>query len=268
MSVDTQFPSPNIYSAYDIAGTRPIVISNDDPGAVGQYVFWWSPTFGTLKSRNATNTGWVDAGGPPGSADVPTAFGGGSVAQEFNSGVSPFTWDSAVDAEDVGVTRPSHLYVRATTLGSNSAIHGKFPWVPGPGAFDIRAKMSLGSRFAGGYSANGLDIRNADDTSRTHIQFAQDVSGTFSRVYAFTFAGGSHSQQGASVLGTGHVGYQRITRDGSNNVSWWWSSDGWAWNLIATTSFTFTIASVGITLVFGIGAITTDTYCDWIRSNV
>jgi hypothetical protein len=60
--------------------------------------------------------------------------------------------------------------------------------------------------------------------------------------------------------------YLRLVRDGSNNCSFYTSTDGMCWHLIATQSHTLTVAKAGLSL--SAASITINVAVDWIRSDV
>ena len=254
--------------------TVPIYLQEDDPGdAAGPGALWSDGT--AVKMRDATNEDWIILGESTDAADIqdeigspddPESFGGG-VEEEFVSGASPFTWSVAVDSEDVAVSRKSHLKVKRTA--TNTETLGTMAWAPGAAvAFDVRAKISFGSETAAGTNQDaGIHIGNSDNSSRLLLQLISD-SGTRSlSVAAFTYATGSYTQRGSTwSIGQNEI-YMRITRDGSNNVSFWFSKDGYAWTLIATQAFTFTPANLGFRM-FTNGASTTNLFVDWLRTDV
>lgn len=200
--------------------------------------------------------------GLAGSADI-DGIGGGGFAHEFNSGASPLTWSAAVDTENVNSTVKGHLYIQDN--GASETL-GTLSYSPA-GAFDLRCKMSLGSELGTSASlpACGLVVGDSAMNNRGMILFY--FSGTNDRfqVDAYTFASSTYTQRGASNLGMGSTVYLRITRDGSNNLSFYWSSDGILWNLIATQALTFTAAKAGLRLAPA--SIVTNVAVDWIRGS-
>ena len=87
------------------------------------------------------------------------------------------------------------------------------------------------------------------------------------QVSAYTYAG-SYITRGAVQTGMGSVIYLRIVRDGSNNNSFYYSSNGLNWLLIATQSLTYTAAKAGLRFDPSPSAVTTNAAIDWIGSDV
>jgi hypothetical protein len=191
-------------------------------------------------------------------------IGGAGTSYEFDSGASPLTWSAAVDTETVDSTFPSHLYIQdngaAITIGT-------FAYAPA-GAFDIRCKISVGGEVGTSAStiAGGLIVANSDLTSRVFVEI--EFAGASDRwvVGAYTYTAATPTLRGAAQGDLSNSEYLRIKRDGSNNVSFYYSGDGLTWLLIATQSFTFTAALAGIILVPA--SLTTEIAVDWIRSDV
>jgi hypothetical protein len=205
----------------------------------------------------------VSIPGLAGAADIAGA-GGAGVANEFDSGASPLSWSAAVDTENVNSTVKSHLYVQdngaAETLGTYS-------WSPA-GAFDIRCKLSLGGEV--GTSASvitaGLIVGDSAMNNRGLVGIHYSGSADQWQIQAYTYASSTYTQRGATnVIATNFV-YLRIVRDGSNNLSFYYSLDGITWLLVATQALTFTAAKAGIRL--NPSSLTVNIAVDWIRSDV
>lgn len=200
--------------------------------------------------------------GLAGSADIQGA-GGAGVAHEFDSGASPLTWSAAVDTENVNSTVLSCLYVQdngaAETLGT-------YDWSPA-GAFDIRCKISMGSEVDLSSNIVAVGILVGDSAMNNRCVISLEYTGASDRyqVSAYTYAG-SYTQRGASQLNVGNAVYLRIVRDGSNNNSLYFSSDGVTWLLIATQALTYTAAKAGFRFIAS--SLTSSFACDWIRSDV
>lgn len=200
--------------------------------------------------------------GLAGSPDIAGAAGAG-VAHEFDSGASPLSWSVAVDTETVNSTIKSHLFVQDNGAGETL---GTYSWSPA-GAFDLRAKVSLGVEM--GTNANGagagLIVGASAMNNFCMIQLIFDGTTEQWQIKAYTYASG-YTQRGAtSVIGHNSV-YFRITRDGSNNNSFYYSLDGLTWLLVATQALTYTTAKAGLRLAPD--SQVTSVAVDWIRSDV
>lgn len=202
--------------------------------------------------------------GLAGSADIAGAAGGGA-DEEYDSGTSPFTWTSAPSAEDVNTTRPSHLHIEHA---STTEIWGTKAWAPA-GAFDARAHLSTGGRVTGGSGLNwGLFITDSTDANRLLMQTQLSPNSVDSRlVQAYTYASGSYTSRGSNGSVPNDV-YVRITRDGSGNVTFWWSSDGRNYLAIAHLAFSITVAEIGYRIGNN-GTINQAIFeSDWLRTDV
>ncbi len=173
--------------------------------------------------------------------------GGAGVSEEYDSGTSGLTWGSAPAVEDVNTTVLSHLYIKSTTTG---VILGTKSWVPGAGAFDIRSKFLLGSDItSGAYSSIGLHVGDSGDNNRLLVFIKWDSASPSVplTIGAYTYTASTLTQRGASWGLSGNNGpiYTHIARDGSNNCSFYFSVNGIDWQLIATQSFSITVADRG-----------------------
>jgi hypothetical protein len=126
--------------------------------------------------------------------------------------------------------------------------------------------LALGSESVSATALGaGLHIGNSGDTSRLLIQLVRGSAGRIIRCY--TYAGGAYTQRGSDV-NTNKTGiYFRITRDGSNNVRYYFSDDGMAWQFIAAQSFTFTATNIGYRIL-NAEATVAEFYSDWLRTGV
>jgi hypothetical protein len=217
-------------------------------------------------AANSTLSAEVAIPGLAGSADISGSGGGGGISNEFDSGASPFTWSTTLTAESVNTIK-SHWYGKLDTSGVRTK--GKIAWTP-TGAFDLRAKLSIGSNAAAVSSGNYNSII-ALTVFATNDEFAIGISTEYGNnrlsVYAYTIIGGSWVQRGPLMpVGTNYI-YLRITRDASNNWAWYWSSDGIVWVLVATLSQSATITHSGLTIETNANAKCECT-CDWLRANV
>jgi hypothetical protein len=88
-------------------------------------------------------------------------------------------------------------------------------------------------------------------------------------VRSYSQVSGTNTQRGSSWTRYSNFAYLRMTRDGSNNLSWDWSADGILWLLIATVAsatFSLTVAKRGISI--GQGTATCHYALDWFGSDV
>jgi hypothetical protein len=214
-------------------------------------------------AAHASLSAEVNIPGLAGSSDR-AGIGGAGVAYEFDSGASPLTWSSAIDAEDVDTTVKSHLYIQDN--GAAESL-GTYSWAPA-GAFDIRCKVSLGAEVAGGANASGIGLLVGDSAMNNRCLNNFTYNGGTDRfeINVYTYAGGSYTQRGVVQYGMGSVVYLRIVRDGSNNNSFYWSSDGLLWLLIATQALTYTAAKAGLRISGN--SVVTNAAIDYIRSDV
>jgi hypothetical protein len=191
-------------------------------------------------------------------------IGGAGTSYEFDSGASPLTWSAAVDSEDVDTTVPSHLYI--VDNGASETL-GTFAYAPA-GAFDLRCKISMGMDAIVNGAGASLIVGDSAMNNRCRLSLALDTSLTPDApvINAHTYASSTYTQRGASVQAGGNTAYLRITRDGSNNNSFYWSTDGITWVFIATQALTYTAAKAGISLI--LGSQNVRVAVDWIRSDV
>ncbi len=197
------------------------------------------------------------------SADIAGA-GGAGTAEEFDSGASPFAWSSAPDAEDVNTTIKSHLYL---TVSDGTERLGTKAWSPA-GALDARTKITIGQSEVSSSVAFGLLIADADASERVLLNLSNDPANQRIVVAANTYTSATYTQRGSSWYINANVVYLQITRDGSNNWRFWWSTNGLLWQLIATQSFTFTVAKIGFRLRGPTSAGVGYAGCDWLRTDV
>lgn len=199
-----------------------------------------------------------------GSPDIEGSSGGGAIDREFdNSGGTLFTWDTSPLAEDIDTTAKSYYYVQFDSTTATDKI-GTLAWSPGSGAFDARCKIALGSDQTATSINGDVGLHIGDSGNSNRISLTVDTT----TIEAFTYAAAAYTQRGSThAIDSTDFIYLRIVRDGSNNVSFYFSKNGIIWKLIATQSFTLTIANIGIRVTNG---TTTDSYCilDWLRTDV
>jgi hypothetical protein len=220
---------------------------------------------GTTPGGGSTDVVKVTAGvgdivipGLAASADIAGA-GGAGTSEEYDTSTTGLTWNSAPDVCDSNTTIKSHLYIK--TINSSEYLGWK-AWSPA-GAFDARAKLHLAHITTDTYMDIALMVMNSDNSLRADAYFIRRGStGVFS-IGAATYNGSYSGQGSEEPVGTNFV-YARLIRDGSNNFTFLWSSDGILWTQIATVNFTLTVARIGYRISDGavIGAV------DWLRTDV
>jgi hypothetical protein len=201
--------------------------------------------------------------GLAGSADILGAAGAGT-SEEYDTATTGLTWGSAPTTEDSNTTVKSHLYVADSNATTK---YGVKAWAPA-GAFDARAKIAIGAEQAtSGYEFSLIVVDSGTvPTNGAALLFTANVNGGY-LVQAFTIASTSFTQRGSTA--TTHVNpvYLRITRDGSNNVKFYYSENGITWKFIVTQNHTFTVAKIGYRISSG-DAASHYGIVDWLRTSV
>lgn len=192
--------------------------------------------------------------------------GGAGTSEEYNTTTTGLTWNVTPDVVDSNTTRTSHLYVQ-----DNGAVEllGTKAWVPGSGAFDARCKVAVGTEAASAPVSFGLIITSSSDTTRLLVEMQVLTANGRFEVGAYTYSGGSYTQQGALGFFVGaNVAYLRITRDGSDNVNFFWSDDGYAWQsiLASNLNFSITVANIGYRMLPA--SYILKGYVEWLRTSV
>jgi len=198
-------------------------------------------------------------------ADAPNNFPSLATAYEFDDTDTVLTWDSAPAIVDSNTTIPNHLYIKFT---DNTNRFGFVAWTPGSGTFDVRTKVLIGAEYEGNYWAFGLLVADDDNSERAEVKIAYNNALHLREIEAGTYTSSTYTKRGEKNQNVASEMYLRMTRDSSNNISFYYSSNGILWQLIATQSFILTVTQVG----FEFAAVTnSQTYyaaCDWIRANV
>jgi hypothetical protein len=205
--------------------------------------------------------------GLAGSADI-TGVGGAGTSEEYGTTTTGLTWaPSNPTTVDSNTTILNHLYI-ANQADTTERI-GTKSWAPA-GAFDARAKIILGSdASAGALTASfALHIGDSGNTNRLMmlLQYAFNTGAVLAQAY--TYASSTYTQRGSSISTPPGVPiYVRITRDGSNNNSFYWSANGLIWNFVVTQALTLTVANIGFRLT-GNATATFKAAADWLRTSV
>lgn len=212
-------------------------------------------------AANGTLSAEVVIPGMAGSPDISGSAGAGT-SEEYDSATTGLTWSpSDPDTVNSNTTILSHLYIKST---DGTERFGTKAWAPS-GAFDARAKLSIGLRDTSSNADIGLVVADSGLSNFALLQLNGNGSTQLYRVFAYSYASGFTQRGGTWTIGSTEI-YARISRDGSNNVSWWWSSDGKVWQLVSTTSFTFTPAKIGFR-VSASASVTHDMAVDWLRTD-
>lgn len=205
--------------------------------------------------------------GLAGSADI-QGVGGAGTAYEFDSGSTPFTWNNTPLTEDINTIFKSHLYLEIpgySTYADTAAI-GWTSWTPA-GDFDIRMKCSLGSVNHANGGSIGLQLYNSDNSRRLMIYLIN--TGSNVSVDTFSYSSGSYSEMSGVKFPGANFRYLRIKLVGST-FTFYESSDGISWHYMNETTFTLTVARMGIFMSSGNGLSTARNTAaiDWIRADV
>lgn len=203
--------------------------------------------------------------GLAGSPDIAGA-GGAGTSEEYDTSTTGITFDTAITTVDSDTTAKSHLYMLLT--GDTNTHRGTKAWAPA-GAFDARMKISLSNTITNAQAFGLLINDNASaDGNGAFIRMVVTPGSQLRQVQAYTYASGTPTQQGGTwTVGCSHI-YFRITRDGSNNVSFYFSTDGLGWQLIATQSHTFTPSRIGYSLAMSNSGDVMEAFVDWLRTSV
>lgn len=214
-------------------------------------------------AANGSLSAEVSIPGLAGSADI-AGIGGAGTSEEYDTSTTGLTWSPSNPnvTVDSDTTRLSHLF---TSSSDNTERFGTKSYAPA-GAFDARTRVSMAATTSTATGGFGLYVANSDDSTRAIIVLT-NVSDTF-QIRCYTFATGSYTQRGPNVTVATNTIFQRITRDGSNNISFYYSMDGYAWQFVVTQSLTFTMAKIGFRIADTAGNPTINCYADWLRTNV
>lgn len=207
--------------------------------------------------------------GMVGSADI-DGVGGAGTSEEWNTATTGLSWSpSSPTTVDSNTTYPGHLYI-ANQADTTERL-GTKAWAPGAGAFDARlgrvqvACNSTASALSGDVA---LHIGDATNANRLMMGLSYTYSTGELLIRAWTYTGGSYTQRGSSVtIELAMPAYLRISRDGSNNCSFFYSFNGVLWQAMATQSFTLTVANIGVRTV-GNATAGHQAAFDWLRTSV
>lgn len=193
-------------------------------------------------------------------------FGGGGTEYEFDSGASPFTWDTTPSTIDVNTTAKSHLWIATQGGNSGNPWLGWTAWAPA-GLFDIRAKVSTGAdNIAGG--SIGLQVYNSDNSRRLMMYLVQPTNDSY-RIDCYSYNGSYSFVASTAQTDNTNFRYLRIRRLASDVIRFYHSIDGITWSYLGTTTFSITVARMGLYLSSPASGANEKYYAiDWIRADV
>jgi hypothetical protein len=201
-----------------------------------------------LVESNENLTEGVIIPGLAGSADIAGQNGAGT-SEEYDTASHGLSWSATPSVVDSNTTIKSHLYIK--TIDSTPCLGAK-SWNPA-GAFDARCKISFGN--------GDFHFGIYDSTWTNGFRWAIGVGSNKHDLYAQYSSSGTTK---ASLTGTFlYTIYLRLKRDGSNNITWYFSDNGIAWYLFAIQSYTFTAEKIGFRM-----ALAGEYYVDWLRTDV
>lgn len=202
--------------------------------------------------------------GMAGHADILGAAAGG-ISEDYDTVTTGLTWDVAPATEDSNTTVKSHLYLVKSTTSTSLGVRA---WTPGAGAFDARTKIAIGTDATTGSGEIGLYIQNSDASVRAVIRYWADTTNNRNAFDVFTYASSSYTQRGATIYTVGNPAvYLRITRDGSNNLTFWYSMNGILWQKYVTQALTLTVSHVGYYFNQDGGSTIIYAISDWLRTD-
>lgn len=194
--------------------------------------------------------------------------GGAGTSEEWSTTTTGLTWSSTPTTADSHTTVPSYLYVSNQADATERL--GTKSWAPA-GAFDARlggVVLGNNSSAANAGGVFGLHIGDSGNSNRLLLAAIYNYSTAATTVLAYTYASSTYTQRGSTYTApSGAPLYFRIARDGSNNVSFYWSPNGVIWQFIATQSFTLTVSNIGVRVI-GSATATFQAAADWLRTSV
>lgn len=190
----------------------------------------------------------------------------GGINENYETAEDGLTWnqwgDFAVPSHNSNSTIPSWLYV--TSVNYTNEWTGMRAWAPA-GAFDARTRVAISAPARD--TSVGLLIANTAGDQRVLVQLTYESGNSRFVVGAYTRSGSSYTQTGTTrIVGTNDI-YLRIDRDGSNNMGFYYSTNGIMWTRINQVSFTMTVNLIGYRAQIG----WPDNFqwaSDWLKTNV
>lgn len=235
----------------------------------------WTATVLSVTDMNThvrDNLNYLKESIPPGAAGSPdiAGVGGAGTSEEWGTSTTGLTWTpSNPTTVDSNTTIPNYLYV--ANQADATERFGLKDWSPGTGAFDARlgGVICASSATVAAVTSNfGFMIANSGNTDRLMIQITNTYNTHGAKVQAYTYTSSTYTQRGSDIaVGFGSPVYLRITRDASNNCSFYYSPNGVLWQFIATQAFTLTVAKIGVRPVGNTTAVF-QAAADWLRTSV
>ncbi len=197
----------------------------------------------------------------PGLAGSPDRAGiaGATFAEEYDTSTTGLSWSPSTPNTVNSNSTPSYLYIRSNDATERFGTRSFAP----AGDFDARAKLSIAIRSTGTSTAGiGLHISDSGNTNRLLLAYEAAYSSAQYNVAGYTYTSGTYTQRGSKWMYM--PSHARITRTGSS-ISFWFSFDGLSWTLIATQTFSITVALIGFR-VTGANSPDVEGYIDWLRA--
>lgn len=208
-----------------------------------------------LGSGNITLPGYAGHGDEAG-------LNGGGIDEEYDSSTTGLTWSpsdpSTVDAD---TTRASHLYVESNDSTERLGTRAFSP----AGDFTAYTKIVLACDGSTNINAVGIHIGDSGNSNRLLLEVNR--SGATWTVNAYTYASSAYTSRGSRTVYPIPVLYLKVTR-ATNDISYWFSSDGYTWNLIVTYTFSLTVTNIGYRIWSNTGATAYRFTSDFLRTNV
>ena len=129
------------------------------------------------------------------------------------------------------------------------------------------AAVDVPSGVRGRMALIGPLIEEAEAAIIVNLEDTYSATKSLPDLYAYSSISGNWVGRGLMFQGFGTSLYFRISRDGANNLSWYWSSDGLAWTLVFTLQQTISVTHAGLSMHTNSSG-KAEGYCDWIRANV
>jgi hypothetical protein len=230
------------------------------------------PDESTFNTHVRDNLNYLKEHAPDGLAGSPdiAGVGGAGTSEEWGTSTTGLTWSpSSPTTVDSNTTLLNHLYI-ANQADTTERL-GTKAWVPGSGAFDARlGRIMVGcNTTASALSAeSGLHIGDATNANRLLCTVSYAYNTGEITIRAYTYAASTYTQRGTGfTIETPSAVYLRITRDGSNNCSFYYSFNGVIWQIMGTQSFTLTVANIGLRVAANATAGHQAAF-DWLRTSV
>lgn len=217
-------------------------------------------TFRSLTGAGAAVPEWVS-----GHPDTPPP-NANAEDDEFESATLAGKWTQTLAnsaTADVHTTQKSHYWAKFTASNQNAQLTQPAP--TGTGAFSLTAKMFMG--LTPGGSTPAVYIKALDTVGNNGMYTKLYLSGTAWLASQLRNSGGGFTDLGVLTLGAPrtHI-YLHLQRKAGNVWESWISLDGRAWLKLVSTTFSFTVNTIGMGLDAG-NSLTANGMCgvDWFR---